>query len=457
MTDKTKTLWGDGQAMHPTLVALSESLAQDLPLADADLRASAVYARGLARCGVLTDAEATILADGLARLRDELSRGAWIPNAVEDIHAAIEIELTVRYGEVGQKLHTGRSRNDQVATAFRLATRERVDGVLAAVKGVQRALIERAEDEIDTLMPSYTHMQRAQPIRLAHWLMAHFFALERDVQRFTHARGVVNVLPLGSGAVSGHPFGIDRAWLAHELGFARPSENSLDAVGDRDYVCDVVYACAMAALHVSRLAEELVLWSTAEFGFVRWPASLATGSSLMPNKKNPDLAELLRGQAGPMLGDLTSILVLVKGLPISYQRDLQEDKQPLWRSTGRLVTSMRAMEAAMLHIDFDRERMKAALSDDVLATEVADRLVARGIPFRGAHHAVVAVMGRVRDGTDTFASLAKADDLPAPLVQGDFANLDMLAAIERRTAIGGTARVAVLEQIEVAKGILARR
>jgi argininosuccinate lyase len=455
MTDKKKPLWGDGQAMHPTLVALSESLAQDLPLADADLRASAVYARGLARCGVLTDSEAKTLASGLDQLRNELSSGTWIPTAVEDIHGAIEGELTARHGDVGQKLHTGRSRNDQVATAFRLATRERVDGIIGAIKSAQHALLERAEDELDTLIPSYTHMQRAQPIRLAHWLMAHFFALERDVQRFTHARGVVNVLPLGSGAVSGHPFNIDRMWLAQELGFARPTENSLDAVGDRDYVCDVIYACSIAALHLSRLAEELVVWSTAEFSFIRWPASLATGSSLMPNKKNPDLAELVRGQAGPMLGDLTSMLVLMKGLPISYQRDLQEDKPPLWRSTQRLLTSLQAIEAAILHIEFDRDRMKAALSDDVLATEVADRQVARGIPFRIAHHAVAAVMGRVRDGKDTFASLAKADNLPAPLIQADFANLDMLAAIERRTAVGGTARSAVIEQIDKGRALLA--
>lgn len=454
MTDKKTTLWGGASVMHPALVALSESLAQDLPLADADLRASAAYAKALAKCGVLTEGEAKTLADGLEGLRKDLASGAWMPTAVEDIHAAIEGELTQRYGEVGQKLHTGRSRNDQVATAFRLAARERVDGLIADVKRVQAALADRAEDEIDTLVPSYTHVQRAQPIRLSQWLLAHFFALQRDVERLQHAHAMCNVLPLGSGAVSGHPFNIDREALAKNLGFSRPTDNSLDSVGDRDFVCDVIYACSMTSLHLSRLAEELVLWSSAEFAFVKWPDGLATGSSLMPNKKNPDLAELVRGQAAPMLGDLTSILVLVKGLPMSYQRDLQEDKPPLWRATQRLATSLHAMEAAALHIEFARDKMQAALSDEVLATEVADRMVARGIPFRQAHHAVAAVMQRVRDNKDTFATLAKADDLPAPLIPDDFAQLDMLAAIERRTSIGGTAKSAVLGQLKRARTLL---
>ncbi len=457
MSDKKTTLWSGASVMHPALAALSESLAQDLPLADADLRASAVYARGLARCGVLTKDEGETLANGLMALREELTDGTWLPADVEDIHAAIESELTKRHGDVGAKLHTGRSRNDQVATAFRLAARERVDGLIAGIKAVQSALVQRAEDEIDTLMPSYTHMQRAQPIRLAHWLLAHFFMLERDVERMRSARAMANVLPLGSGAVSGHPFAIDRAWLAKELGFERPTDNSLDAVGDRDYVCDIIYACSMAALHLSRFAEEMVVWSSAEFAFLRWPDALATGSSLMPNKKNPDLAELVRGQAGPMLGDLTSILVLVKGLPISYQRDLQEDKPPLWRATSRLATSLRAMEAACLLVDFDRQRMASALSDDVLATEVADRMVARGIPFRKAHHGVAAIMGRVREGKDDFKSLAKANDLPEPLIQADFASLDMLAAIERRTAVGGTAKTAVEGQLGRARELIERK
>ncbi|MBC7792468.1 MAG: argininosuccinate lyase [Clostridia bacterium] len=454
MTDKKMTLWGSASAMHPALIALSESLAQDLPLADADLRASAAYAHGLAKCGVLTEAEAQTLSDGLMALRTDLANGTWIPTAVEDIHAAIETELTDRFGDVGQKLHTGRSRNDQVSTAFRLAARERVDGLVTDVKRLQSVIADRAKDEIDTLVPSYTHVQRAQPIRLAQWLLAHFFALQRDVERLRQAHAMCNVMPLGSGAVSGHPFNIDREAMAKELGFSRPTDNSLDSVGDRDFVCDVVYACSMTALHLSRLAEELVIWSSAEFAFVKWPSGLATGSSLMPNKKNPDLAELVRGQAGPMLGDLTSILVLVKGLPMSYQRDLQEDKPPLWRATQRMATSLHAMEAAMQHIEFARDKMRAALSDEVLATEVADRMVARGIPFRRAHHGVAAIMERVRDGQDTFATLAQANDLPSPLVPEDFAKLDMLAAIERRTATGGTAKSAILKQLERARALL---
>lgn len=451
-------LWGGGftAGMHPALAAISESLAQDMPLAESDLVASAAYARALARCKVLSAAEAKELVKALEAMRAELVAGAWVPRDAEDVHGAIEAEVTRRVGAAGEKLHTGRSRNDQVSTAFRLALRERLDGLRVATRALQSTLVARAEAELDTLVPAYTHVQRAQPVRLSQWLMAHFWALERDVERLVAARRQANVLPLGSGAVSGHPFGLDREWLARELGFDGVTVNSLDAVGERDFAVDALYACGMLAVHLSRIAEELVLWSSAEFGFVRWPDALATGSSLMPNKKNPDLAELVRGRAAAAVGDLVALLVLLKGLPSSYQRDLQEDKPPVWRSTSAVLASLEAMSAALAGIDFDRARMHAALSDDILATEAADRLVDRGVPFRQAHHAVAQTVAAARRHGLGLRELARSapQELAAPLRAQDVAALDFEAAIERRTAIGGTARGALAAQIAQARAAL---
>jgi len=454
------TLWGGGfsEPTHPVLSLLSNSLMQDLPLADADLRASSAYARALGRAGVLSDAEAAKLFVALESMRSDLASGRWIPGDAEDIHAAIETELTHRVGPVGERIHTGRSRNDQVVTAFRMVVGDRARDLLSGVRRVAGVLLGRAEQEVETLLPAYTHLQRAQPVRLAHWLLAHFWPLTRDAERLASARDHAMVLPLGSGAATGNPFGFAREWIASELGFRAVSRNSLDAVGDRDFAVEIVYACTLLGVHLSRLAEELVIWSSAEFGFVRWPDALATGSSLMPNKKNPDLAELVRGRSAASIGDLTTLLVLLKGLPASYQRDLQEDKPPVWRVTQATEGSLSAMAVALAGIEFDRERMRAALSDDLLATEAADAMVARGVPFRTAHHAVgdaVAAARRARCGLRELGS-AGGVELPPPLVAADLSGLDFETAVERRTSTGGTARQAVREQIEQAKTVLAR-
>ncbi len=450
-------LWAGGfsEPTHPALVALSGSLADDLPLADADLEASAVYARALAKAGVLSAAEGEQLAAALMAMRKDLASGRWVPDATaEDIHTAIEAEVVRRTGEVGERLHTGRSRNDQVATAFRLALARRTSAVLAEVRKLQAEIVRRAAEEIDTLAPAYTHLQRAQPVLLAHWLLAHFWPLERDAERLTEARRRTLKLPLGSGALSGHPFGIDRAWMARELGCAAPTENSLDAVGDRDFAVETVSALTLLATHLSRLAEELVLWSTSEFGFVRWPDALATGSSLMPNKKNPDLCELVRGRAAMALGDLVALVALLKGLPVSYQRDLQESKPPAWRATAQAQESLVAMTAAMAGVSFDRQRLAAAVSDDMLATEAADLLVARGMPFRKAHGVVAQAAAAARRRGTGLSQLSGAD-LPAPLTAADLAGLNAAQAIQRRTASGGTARSAVEEQLVQARAALA--
>jgi argininosuccinate lyase len=457
-TPRTEFLWGNAP-LDDALIELSFSLEQDAPLALADLRASAAYARALGDCGVLSPETALRLVSTLDQMREDLVAGIWTPQGAEDIHTAIEAELIRRAGPDGERLHTGRSRNDQVATAFRMTVRDRADEVSKEAVVLQRSLVERAESEIDTICPAYTHLQRAQPVRLAHWLLAHFWALERDLRRLTAARDAASVLPLGSGAVTGHAFGLDRHRLAADLGFDRVSENSIDAVGDRDFAVEFVFASTLLASHLSRLAEDLVIWSTAEFGFVIWPDTLSTGSSLMPQKRNPDLAELVRGKAASTIGDLTALLVLLKALPTAYQRDLQEDKRPVWRSAETARLSLKAMAAAIRGIRFDRERMRSALSTDLLATEMADRLVARGIPFRQAHRTISKVTAEARKrGLSLDALLAGwGEDLPDPLRREDWVQLSPEAAVERRTGLGGTARSAVLAQIEGARALLASR
>jgi argininosuccinate lyase len=454
-----QALWSGGfeGAMHPALQAISDSLPQDMPLADADLFASAAYAQALGQCGVLKPGQANRLSRCLKTMRRELQSGAWRPQGGEDIHTAIEAEVTARLGSLGERLHTGRSRNDQVLTAFRLAIAEQLATLLDALHALKSTLLRRAGQELKTLLPAYTHLQRAQPISLAHWLMAHLWPLMRDTERLTQARHQALVCPLGAGAVSGHPFGLDRHALAASMGFTGVTQNSLDTVGDRDFAVEAVFACSLLAVHLSRFGEDLVLWSTTEFGFVQWPDALASGSSLMPNKKNPDLAELVRGRAAQPLGDLVSLLALLKGLPSSYQRDLQQDKAPVWRTLQTTLLSVQAMQVAVAHLEFDRTRMQAALSDDLLATEAADLLVQRGTPFRVAHHLVANCARAARQRHIGLKELSGCSDyaLPAQLSAADLQSLSAMAAVQRRTAVGGTAIKAVREQMATARRLLA--
>jgi len=389
-----KPLWsgrfGDG-ADHSTL-SFTSSLDLDQRILRYDVRGSLAHARMLGRQAILTAAEAKEIVAGLERILEEVDqqRFPW-PSDAEDVHTVVEQRLRDLVGDVAGKLHTGRSRNDQIALDLRLFTIDALAQLDAAILGLARALVERAAEEIDTLMPGYTHLQRAQPISLAHHLLAHVEALRRDRARVAEARERTATSPLGAGALAGAPYPLDPASVAKELGLDRVFRNSIDAVADRDFVIDFIYVSALTAVHASRLAEELVLWTTSEFGFAEFADRHATGSSIMPQKKNPDVAELVRGRSGRLLGDLVSVLTTVKGLPLAYNSDLQEQRVPLYDAT-RLHPALEALAAVVAGVRFDRDRMRRATERGMLtATDLADHLAKRGVPFREAHE----VVGRI--------------------------------------------------------------
>src|SRR4051812_4657990 len=375
-------------------VEFGRSIDVDQRLAIDDIEGSVAHVHGLARAGLLTSDEADALVEGLGAIRVEIETGtfAWDPD-LEDVHLNVEMALTRGVGAVGGKLHTGRSRNDQVATDLRLWARRNVDVVDAALLGVERALVGVARRELSTVMPGTTHVQPAQPVLLSHHLLAYVEMLERDRARFADARRRLNVSPLGSGAVAGAGFPIDRHAVAAELGFDDVTRNSIDAVGDRDFVVELLAGAALAMTHLSRLAEELVWWSSPAFGYVRLADADSTGSSMMPNKRNPDPAELIRGRTSRAIGALTGALVLLKGLPAGYQRDLQEDKPPLFESFDVLERSLDVLAQVLGRATFDRDRLaNATRSGFITATAMADVLTEFGVPFRTAHGLVGALV-----------------------------------------------------------------
>jgi argininosuccinate lyase len=368
----------------------TRSIEVDAALAADDLAGSIAHVHGLGRAGLLTDDEVTALVDGLRALGEDVATGrlAWDP-ALEDVHMNLEAALAAKVGPVAGKLHTGRSRNDQVATDLRLWTRRAIDELDAALLGYERALLGLAERDGTAILPGTTHIQPAQPVLLAHHLLAYVEMAERDRARLADARRRVNVSPLGSGALAGAGYPIDRAATAEELGFDDVSANSMDAVADRDFVVETLSAIALGMVHLSRLAEEITWWSNPRFGFIRVSDAFSTGSSIMPNKKNPDPAELVRGRAARVIGSLAGSLTLLKGLPLAYQRDLQEDKAPLFDAVAVFETSLRVMAGLLETVAVDADRMlEAAHEGHTTATAVADALVRRGVPFRAAHHIV---------------------------------------------------------------------
>lgn len=428
------------------LLAFTVSLPFDRRLALDDVDGSAAHVRGLARSAVITEQEAGIVLAALERARIEFESGtfAFVPTD-EDIHTAIERRVTELAGAAGAKLHTGRSRNDQVATALRLWCKRHLTEVAGRVLDLQRVLLDRAEEAGGAYLPGYTHLQRAQPVLLGHHLLAHGWALARDVDRLIDTRRRLDVSPLGAGALAGSSLPLDPVAVAEDLGFAIPFENSLDAVSDRDFVAEALFCLALLGVHLSRLGEEIVLWASDEFGFVRLDDAYATGSSMMPQKKNPDVAELARAKAGRLIGHLTGLLATLKGLPLAYNRDLQEDKEPLFDAVDQTTLALSALAGLVGSADFVTERMQAAADSPYsAATDLAELLVEGGMPFRDAHGVVGAL---VRDSLERRVPLSEL--VAAHPALGDEA-VELLEAgvpVSRRQTRGGAGPEAVAAQL----------
>lgn len=443
---------GVDQAME----ALNTSVHVDAELWREDIQGSMAHARGLASAGVISDQEAKTLVSGLEQVASEIESGKLVwDRQKEDVHMNVEARLTEIVGAVGGKLHTGRSRNDQVATDLRLWSRRKAEEAISAVAELGRVIVDRAETEIDTLMPSYTHLQRAQPSRLSHHLMAWQELLLRDRARLRDALTRLNESPLGAGAVAGTGFPLDREATARALGFERAMKNSLDATASRDFLMELASGLAILGVHLSRMGEEIVLWSTQEFGFMTLSDRFATSSSMMPQKKNPDVAELVRGKSAILIGTVTSLLVLEKSLPFGYGRDLQEDKRPIFDAFDAALTCLRALSGAIATATFHRERLAAALGGGhVCATDLADLLVQKGVPFREAHHVVGAIVRAAEERGVQIGELPRdvlAEAHPA-LDGPDVARaLDPALAVERRDLVGGPARSRVLSAIAEAR------
>jgi argininosuccinate lyase len=379
---------------------------------------------------------------GLKEIASEIQAGKfpWRDD-LEDVHTNIEARLTQKIGEAAGRLHTARSRNDQVATDMRLYAKSACDRAIDGIRSFQRALLTLAEANRRVVMPGYTHLQRAQPVLLAHHLLAYLEQLERDIDRFADARRRADVLPLGSGALAGVPYPIDREGVARELGFARISDNSIDAVSDRDFVVDFISAVALCMTHVSRFAEEIVLWSSAEFAFVRLPDAFATGSSIMPQKRNPDVAELARGRTGHATGLLVSVLTMLKALPLAYNRDLQEDKRAFFDAEDTLLETLAVLAAMTPELTFDAPRMRrAATANYALATDLADYLTQKGLPFRQAHEAVGKLVAYAEANSKSFSQLTLAEYKRfSPLFAKDALAIDLASSLRSRDVPGGTA------------------
>ena len=429
------------RGLDPRALAYTASLAFDRRLYKYDIAASIAHARMLARQSIIPGADADAIVRGLREIRDEIGRGEFpFEPGLEDMHMAIEACLEEKIGEAAGRLHTARSRNDLIATDMRLFVMDACDDAVAAVRRLQSSLLDLAEANRDAVIPGYTHLQRAQPLLLAHHLLAYFEMLDRDAQRFADCRGRADLLPLGAGALAGVPYPIDRQFLARELGFTGIADNSEDAVADRDFVAEFQAAAAIAMMHLSRLAEEIVLWSSAEFAFIQLPPRFATGSSIMPQKRNPDVAELARGKAGRVYGNLMAILTTLKGLPLAYNRDLQEDKPPLFDTVDTLVASLDVLAAMLPALRVDAERaLEAAAASHTLATDLADYLVARGLPFRQAHQAVAKLVGYAQGQGKELSDLSLREYRRySSLFQEDVLALDLRAAMAARDLPGGT-------------------
>jgi argininosuccinate lyase len=447
--DGSHTLWHGRFESGPAadLLAYTVSLPFDQQLFPDDIEGSRAHVRGLGRVGILAPDEVTVVLAALDQVDTELTGGSFrFLESDEDIHTAVERRVTELAGSAGAKIHTGRSRNDQVATDLRLWCKRELLAVAGDVLALQQVLLDRAEAAGDAYLPGYTHLQRAQPVLLAHHLLAHAWALARDVDRLLDARRRLDVSPLGAGALAGSSLPLDPPSVAADLGFAGVFDNSLDAVSDRDFVAESLFAVTLVAIHLSRMGEEIVLWSSDEFGFVRLDDGYSTGSSMLPQKKNPDIAELARGKAGRVIGDLTGLLATLKGLPIAYNRDLQEDKEPLFDAVEQVRLALRATAGQYATLTMRTERMaEAADAPTAAATDLAEFLVRAGTPFRDAHAIVGAL---VRRSVDDGASLAELVAAHPDLGPDAAALIEPGVPVTMRTTHGGAGPSAVAAQLE---------
>ena len=446
-------LWGGrfSGALDPLMEEFNASIGFDRRLWLADIHGSQAYARALARAGLLTEQEAGQIVDGLDRVAGEWRAGQFeILAGDEDIHTANERRLTELIGPAAGKLHTGRSRNDQVATDLRLWLREELKTSQQQLRTLIGVAVERAATEIDLLMPGYTHLQPAQPTRWSHWLLSHAWAWQRDALRLQDLLARVNLMPLGNGALAGNPFPIDRDHLARDLGFEAPTPNSLDGVSDRDFVAETLFWAAMTMLHISRWAEDLIIYSSREFGFVELADAYSTGSSLMPQKKNPDSLELLRGKAGRVFGNMSGLLMTLKGLPSTYNKDLQEDKEPLFDAVDTLNRALPVAAGALATLTVNGPKMARALVPEMLATDLAEYLVRKGVPFRDSHHVAGAAVALAESKETALTDLTQEDlrSLHTAFGEDVSAIWSYERSVEQRDVGGGTSRRAVQEQID---------
>ena len=457
MSDK---LWA-GRFTQPTDAFVEEftaSISFDQRMYHYDILGSITHARMLARQGIIPAAEADTIVQGLEEIRTEIEAGEFeFSVAREDIHMNIEARLIERIGAVGGKLHTARSRNDQVALDVRLYLRDEIDAIAGALIALQSALLDQAENNLDVIMPGYTHLQTAQPVLFAHHMLAYGEMLARDAGRLHDLRSRLNLLPLGAGALAGTTFAIDREWVAEQLGFAGVTRNSLDTVSDRDFALEFCSFASILMMHLSRLSEELILWSSADFAFVELSDSFCTGSSIMPQKKNPDVPELVRGKTGRTYGNLVSLLTLMKALPLAYNKDMQEDKEPLFDTIDTVRGSLKAFAGMIAEMKVNPVQMRIAAGRGFsTATDIADYLVRKGIPFRNAHEVVgKTVRFCVENGKDIpDLTLEEFRQFSTAIDQDIFDYVTLEASVNARKATGGTAREAVAREISLARQTL---
>lgn len=452
-------MWG-GRFSKPTerdVEEFTESISFDRRLYSYDIEGSMAHAKMLCKIGVLKKKELDAILTGLEEIRREIEQGKFLFHAeLEDIHMNIEKRLSDKIGPVGQKLHTARSRNDQIALDLRLYLRDKIEEIVRHITVFQKTLVDKARSHVHIIIPGYTHMQPAQPVLFAHHLLAYWEMFERDKGRFLDCRKRMNEMPLGSGALAGTSFRIDREYVAHLLGFERVTKNSMDAVSDRDFILEFLGAGSILGMHLSRLSEDLILWATQEFGFIELPDEYCTGSSMMPQKKNPDVLELIRGKSGRLYGNLVSLLTTLKGLPLTYNRDLQEDKEPLFDSVDTLISVLRIYPGVVSGMTVKKEATSAAAARGFMwATDVADYLVRKSVPFRTAHEITGKLVGYCIQGNKEIGnvSIPELKRFSEKFDRDFYRILTPEKGVNQRRAVGGTAREAVLKRIKEIEGV----